>query len=105
MLLGLAACGEYTVPAAHAASARSAIAQASAAGAGNSDRARLYLLTAQDELSQAMKSRGKPADLLLLRSRVDAELAMALTHEEVLEAQATEATQRARTLSSSQPRP
>jgi hypothetical protein len=105
LLVPLAACGEYTVPAAHVTNARNAIQAASAAGAAQSVRARPYLVTAQSELSKAMESTGKGADLLLLRSQVDAEVALGITREEALREQAVQADDRARALSAPPSRP
>lgn len=99
LLIPLAACGEYRVPAAHVTNAKSAIEAASAAGAAQSVQGRPYLVTAQSELKKAMESTGKAADLLLLRSQVDAELALGLTREEILRGQAVQADDRARALS------
>jgi hypothetical protein len=100
-----AACTVYTVPVEHVMNARSAIQSAEGAGAASSQHGRLYLTTAQSELDQAMRSSGKDADLLLLRSQVDAELALVLARKDALERQAAEAAHRAQTLAASQARP
>ena|SRR5271166_2859512 len=105
LLIPLAACGEYTVPAAHVTNARNAIKAASAAGAAQSLQGGAYLATAESELKRAMESTGKGADLLLLRSQVDAELALGLTREEILRGQAEQADDRARAFSTPPARP
>ncbi len=99
VLFALAACGGYAVPAAHVTNAKDAILAAATEGAGESPRGRLYFLTAQGEFQNAMQSNGKAADLLLLRSQVDAELALAMAREDFLKSQADQAVDRARSLS------
>jgi hypothetical protein len=97
------ACGYY-VPPAHVGNARAALQVAGAAGAAESARGRAYLLAAEHEFQLAMRSNGKEADLFLLRSQVDAELALALAREDAVRAHAQDAVDRARALSASQPR-
>ena len=99
------ACVGYAVPAAHVTNARDVIGVAHASGAATSARARPYLLIAESEFQRAMVSTGKEADLLLLRSQVDAELAIAVTREDRLEGQAIDASERARSLSEAPPGP
>jgi hypothetical protein len=105
LLFMLTACGQYTVPAVHVENARNTIDAARVAGAATSRHGRIYLESAQNELSEAMKSSGKHADLLLLRSQVDADLALALTRQDLLEGQAARAIQQAEGLTASQPAP
>jgi hypothetical protein len=105
LLLALAACSSrYTVPVAHVTNAKAALTSAGVAGAAESARGRAYLLAAEHEFQLAMGSNGKDADLLLLRSQVDAELALALAREDTIRAHAQDAVDRAHALSTSQPR-
>ncbi len=98
--LPLAGCS-YVVPRQHVTSARSAIEGARSAGAAESDLGRPYLTMAEAELRQAFASRGKTADMLLLRAEVDAELARALARGAAFHAQADEAERVARGLETS----
>jgi hypothetical protein len=102
LLFMLTACGQYTVPAAHVENARNTIDAARAAGAMSSRHGRTYLESAVSELDQAMKSSGKHAHLLVLRSQVDADLALALTRQDILEGQAAHAIQQAEGLTAAQ---
>jgi hypothetical protein len=84
--------------------AKAALQQAGIGGAAESTRGRAYLLAAEHEFQLAMGSNGKEADLFLLRSQVDAELALALAREDSIRAHAQDAVDRARALSASQQR-
>jgi hypothetical protein len=80
-----AACGGYTVPAQHVTGAQTAIAAARGGGAAGDPQANLHLRLAEDQYSNARglmrKGDGKEADLMLLRSQADAQLAQSLAQK------------------------
>ncbi len=89
-----AACGGYTVPAQHVTGAQTSIAAARAGGAAADPQANLHLKLAEEQFSSArnlmQKGDNKQADLVLLRSQADAQLAQSLAQKQ----QATAETQR-----------
>jgi len=86
-----AACGGYTVPAQHVTGAQTAIAAARGGGAAADPQANLHLKLAEEQFSSArgmMKSGDdKKADLLLLRSQADAQLAQSLAQKQTATAE------------------
>jgi hypothetical protein len=77
-----AACGGYQVPAQHITGAQTAIAAARGGGASADPQANLHLKMAEEQFSNArgLMNQGdnKQADLMLLRSQADAQLAQSL---------------------------
>ncbi len=82
----LAACASYPVPTQRMADAESAHRSALELGAASQPAAQLHVKLAEEQMSQA-KARindgdNKAADSLLIRSKADSELALALAREQ-----------------------
>jgi hypothetical protein len=108
ILLALAGCGgEYGVPASHVANARNAIAAAEGAGAAQRPRADVHLRLAHAELSNArvelQRGDDRTADMLLLRAKSDADLAMALAQEASAKREAQNVIDRIKAVTAPQP--
>jgi len=93
---GLIACGGTAIPVAKVADSKATIRAAEEAGAKNSPQSSLHLKLARDQLSKAQAliddGENKRAALFLDQSQADAEVALALAHEES-ERNATNVTQ------------
>lgn len=93
--LALAACGSSAVPPAKITEARSAISAASAVGAEGQPNAALHLKLARDQVAQAEQliknGDNAEASLVLERAQKDAELALVLTREAKVRAEAQQA--------------
>jgi hypothetical protein len=94
--------GAPPVPADQITQTEAAIRAASEVGAPSVPKAALHLKMAQDQLQTAKgliaESQNDEARLVLDRARVDAELALALTKESTLRAQAAEAIEKVKKL-------
>ena len=83
-----AGCAHYTVPSAHLTGAQTSIASARGSGAQEDPQAALHLHMAEEQYSGASglirrgsSSDARQADLMLLRSQADAQLAQALSEQ------------------------
>lgn len=93
----VAACGAtFPVPTQRMADAESAERSARELGANTQPDAELHLRLAQEQIAKAKSSVGKgdnqKADLLLVRAKADAELALALTREQAARVDLQQAT-------------
>jgi hypothetical protein len=97
-----AACGGYTVPPQHVTGAQTAIAAARGGGADADPQAALHLKLAEEQYSGArnMMSKGddKQADLMLLQSQADAQLAQSLARKTTATAETQQTVQQIRML-------
>jgi hypothetical protein len=97
-----AACGGYTVPPQHITGAQTAIAAARGGGAAADPQAALHLRLAEEQYSGARnlmnENQGKQADLMLLRSQADAQLAQSLAQKSTASAQTQQTVQQIRAL-------
>jgi hypothetical protein len=96
------ACGAtFPVPTQHLADAESAQQSAIAVGAANVPAAQLHVKLAEEQMAQAKahiaNGDNKEADSLLIRSKADAELALALAREQGASVDAQNATDKAKT--------
>lgn len=92
----LTACGaSVPVPTQRMADAESAERSARELGASHQPKAQLHLRLAQEQIAKAKASveegENRAADLLLVRAKADAELAIALAREQVAAAELQEA--------------
>jgi hypothetical protein len=97
-----AACGGYTVPPQHVTGAQTAIAAARGGGADADPQAALHLKLAEEQYSGARnlmnQGDGKQADLMLLRSQADAQLAQSLANKTTATAQTQQTVEQIRML-------
>jgi hypothetical protein len=96
------ACGaSFPVPTQHMADAESAHRSALELGAANQPDAQLHVKLAEEQMAQAKtlitNGDNKAADSLLIRSKADSELALALAREKTARADAQSATDKAKT--------
>ena len=100
------ACGGYTVPPQHVTGAQTAIAAARGGGADADPQAALHLKLAEEQYSGArnLMQSGDPkkADLMLLRSQADAQLAQSLAQKTSATAETQQTVEQIRTLMQSQ---
>jgi hypothetical protein len=101
------ACGGYQVPPQHVTGAQTAIAAARGGGADADPQAALHLKLAEEQYSGArnMMNQGndnKQADLMLLQSQADAQLAQTLAQKTTATAQTQQTVEQIRTLTQSQ---
>jgi hypothetical protein len=93
---GVSACATAPFPLKHVLEAQTAISAAEAVGAPEIPQAALHLKMARDQVQSAEKyiadEEPEKARFMLLRAKVDAELAQSLTREAVARARAEEAT-------------
>jgi hypothetical protein len=102
MVASCAACGGYTVPPQHVTGAQTAIAAARGGGADADPQAADHLKLAEDQYSNARglmnKGDEKKADLMLLRSQADAQLAQSLAQKSTASAETQQTVQQIRML-------
>ncbi len=102
IILAAAACGAtFPVPTQHLADAESAHRSALELGAANQPAAQLHVKLAEEQMAQAKthitNGDNKEADSLLIRSKADSELALALAREQGANVEAQTATDKAKT--------
>lgn len=105
--LSLAACGpSYAAPVQRMADAQSAYRAAKEAGAEKDPQAALHLKLAEEQFAKAKtlldQEENRRADFLLIRSKADAELALAMAQEQATRNVAEEAKEKAQTQTTSQ---
>jgi hypothetical protein len=108
-IVGITGCASTTVPNAKVASSEAAIRAAQETGSGKVPQAALYLKLAEEQ-HQAAKALirnndNKRAEYVLMRAQADAELAIALSHAAVSNAQAGTAVDEAKAVRSGTPTP
>lgn len=96
--IGLLRCGaSWPTPTQHLADAQAAHQSASDFGAASLPKAKLHLKLAADQMTEAKaaidQGENKRADTLLVRSKADSELALALTREQNARGEANKATE------------
>jgi hypothetical protein len=95
LLLALGCAGNYPAPTQQMADVMAANRSANELGAQNNPKAQLHLKFSEEQLKQAKdamaKDDNKVADSLLMRARADAELAIALTREDMAKSEASKA--------------
>jgi hypothetical protein len=96
------ACGaSFPIPTQHLADAESAHRSALELGAANQPAAQLHVKLAEEQMAQAKtlmtSGDNKEADSLLIRSKADSELALALAREQGSSVDAQTATEKAKT--------
>lgn len=94
--LSFAACGpSYAAPVQRMADAQAAYRSAKEAGAEKNPQAALHLKLAEEQFAKAKtlldQEENRKADFLLIRSKADAELALAMAQEEITRTKADEA--------------
>lgn len=102
--LGLMACGaSYSAPMQRMADAQAAYRAAKEAGAEQDPQAQLHLKLAEEQFAKAKtlldQEENRRADFLLIRSKADAELALAIAQEN----ESRQAAEQARTQGTQQP--
>ncbi len=99
--LALGCAGSYPIPTQPLADTESAERSATELGAGNQPRAQLFLQLSNEQLSRAkvaiQNGDNEKATALLMRSRSDAELAIALMREQAAKTGAQGATEQSNT--------
>jgi len=90
------ACASFPAPTQHMADAESAHRSALELGAANQPAAKLHVKLAEEQMAQAKTlmndGNNREADSLLIRSKADSELALALAREEGANTEAQKAT-------------
>lgn len=108
-IVGVAGCGSSVAPNAKVASSEAAIRAAQETGSGKVPEAALHLKLAEEQLQAAKvlirDNDNKRAEYVLMRAQADAELAIALSHVAVSNAQAGTAVDEARAVHNGTPTP
>jgi len=108
-IIGVIGCASTPVPNAKVASSEAAIRAAQETGSGKVPLAALHLKLAEEQLQAAKglirDNDNKRAEYVLMRAQADAELAIALSHAAVSNAQAGTAVDEARAVRSGTPTP
>jgi hypothetical protein len=108
-IVGVIGCASSPVPNARVASSEGAIRAAQETGSGKVPRAALHLKLAEEQLQAAKglirEGDNDRAEYVLMRAQADAELAIALSHVAVSNAQAGTAVDEARAVRSGTPTP
>jgi hypothetical protein len=107
--VGVVGCGSSVAPNAKVASSEAAIRAAQETGSGKVPEAALHLKLAEEQLQAAKvlirDNDNKRAEYVLMRAQADAELAIALSHVAVSNAQAGTAVDEARAVHNGTPTP
>ncbi len=97
LTLSIVACASYPAPTQHLTDAESAHRSALELGAANDPAAKLHVALAEEQMSKAKAlmtdGENERADSLLIRSKADSELALALARERASNADVQRATQ------------